>query len=237
MNPRRSVASITAQSKAACARAIIAGSPAAAALRCDNCSRMRMKSCSMQRAPQSSMASRMSFAALTSPTARSFSHWDRYRKTAAEAKGSFGSNSSARPRILGALLDGVVRGLQKLPQIHLQNPPRMADFALWATGTFMRAYETNRQAAIDDIIEADPVATLVREIMAERDTLAGQASDLLQAGLGRKKRPHQRAGRKIPAHSPLVCVAARPSCEPPALRFPSAAKAPPAAGSFEWRCS
>jgi hypothetical protein len=102
---------------------------------------------------------------------------------------------SARPRILGALLDGAVRGLQKLPQIRLQKPPRMADFALWVTacetvfwpqGTFMRAYEANRQAGIDSIIEADPVATLVREVMAERGTWAGQASDLLQAGLRRK---------------------------------------------------
>jgi hypothetical protein len=105
---------------------------------------------------------------------------------------------SARPRILGALLNGAVRGLQKLPQIRLQKPPRMADFALWATacetaywpqGTFMRAYEANRRAAIERIIEADPVATLVREIMAERDTWAGQASDLLQAGSGRKNAP------------------------------------------------
>jgi hypothetical protein len=107
---------------------------------------------------------------------------------------------SARPRILGALLDGAVRGLQKLPQVHLEKPPRMADFSLWATacetafwpqGTFMRAYDANRRAAIDGMIEADPVATLIREIMAERDTWAGQASDLLQAGLGRKNAPHR----------------------------------------------
>jgi hypothetical protein len=104
----------------------------------------------------------------------------------------------ARPRILGALLDGAVRGLQKLPQIRLEKPPRMADFALWATacetafwsqGTFMHAYDANRQAAVDGIIEADPVATLVREIMAERDTWAGQASDLLQVGSGAKLAP------------------------------------------------
>jgi hypothetical protein len=109
---------------------------------------------------------------------------------------------SARPRILGALLDGAVRGLQKLPQIRLEKPPRMADFALWAMacettfwpqGTFMRAYEANRRAAIEGIIEADPVASLVREVMAERDTWAGQASDLLQAGLGKKNTPDRSA--------------------------------------------
>ena len=64
----------------------------------------------------------------------------------------------ARPRILGALLDGAVRGLQTLPGVRLTSLPRMADFALWATacetalwpaGTFARAYAANRQAAVE----------------------------------------------------------------------------------------
>jgi hypothetical protein len=109
---------------------------------------------------------------------------------------------SERPRILGALLDGAVRGLQKLPQIRLEKPPRMADFALWATAcetafwpqdTFMHAYDANRQAAIDSIIEADPVATFVRDIMAERSTWTGKASDLLQARLSEKNVPERSA--------------------------------------------
>jgi hypothetical protein len=53
----------------------------------------------------------------------------------------------------------------------------------------MRAYEANRRTAIDGIIEADPVASFVRKIMAERDTWAGQASDLLQTGLDKKNAP------------------------------------------------
>jgi hypothetical protein len=66
----------------------------------------------------------------------------------------------------------------------------MADFALWSTacetafwppGTFLRAYNANRRAAIEGVIEADPVATFVREIMAVRSTWAGSASDLLRA--------------------------------------------------------
>jgi hypothetical protein len=64
----------------------------------------------------------------------------------------------ARSRILGALLDAAVRGLQALPGIRLTRLPRMADFALWATacetalwpaGTFARAYDANRQAAVE----------------------------------------------------------------------------------------
>ncbi|MEX2552924.1 MAG: hypothetical protein WD627_08005, partial [Actinomycetota bacterium] len=38
----------------------------------------------------------------------------------------------ARPKILGALLDGVAAGLRNLPSTRLEEPPRMADFATWA---------------------------------------------------------------------------------------------------------
>jgi hypothetical protein len=67
----------------------------------------------------------------------------------------------------------------------------MADFALWAAacetrcwpaGTFGRAYEANRRAAIEGIIDADPLAACVREIMAERGSWTGSAADLLRAG-------------------------------------------------------
>ena len=92
----------------------------------------------------------------------------------------------ARPRLLGALLDGAVQGLRKLPHIRLEKLPRMADFALWGSacetafwppGTFLRAYDANRRAAIDGVIEADPVATFVRE-------LHGRAGHLGRKGLG-----------------------------------------------------
>src|SRR5262249_13773013 len=68
--------------------------------------------------------------------------------------------------------------------------PRMADFALWATacetafwpaGTFAQAYRANRRAAIEDLIDADPVAAWVRQIMANGSTWTGSASDLLRA--------------------------------------------------------
>ena len=92
----------------------------------------------------------------------------------------------------------------------------MADFAIWATacetafwssGTFVRCYETNRRASIDDVVDADPVAACVREIMAERSTWTGTAADLLRVGAGRSgdgrsdsrtgwpKSPRELAGR------------------------------------------
>src|SRR5439155_20344902 len=81
----------------------------------------------------------------------------------------------AQPRILGALLDAAVHGLRTLGRVHLDRLPRMADFALWAAacepalwpaGTFARAYPSNRRAAIESIIGADPLATCVRRMMA-----------------------------------------------------------------------
>ena len=37
----------------------------------------------------------------------------------------------ARPRILGALLDAATAGLRNLPNVRLDQLPRMADFAIW----------------------------------------------------------------------------------------------------------
>jgi hypothetical protein len=95
----------------------------------------------------------------------------------------------ARPRMLGALLEALVHGLRASGRVHLERLPRMADFALWAAacepalwpaGTFARAYAANRSAAIESIIESDPIATCVRTMMANRTMWTGSASDLLR---------------------------------------------------------
>jgi hypothetical protein len=95
----------------------------------------------------------------------------------------------ARPGILGALLDAVVHGLRALGGVEPDRLPRMADFVIWVTAceralwpasTFAHAYAANRRAAIDNIIEADPVASRIRAIMAHRTIWTGNASDLLR---------------------------------------------------------
>ena len=113
----------------------------------------------------------------------------------------------ARPHILGALLDAAAHGLHMLPHVRLKRLPRMADFALWAAacegafrpaGTLETAYSNNRRVAIENIIDADPVAALVRELMADRAQWTGSASDLLQVGTNRSgwpKSPRALAGR------------------------------------------
>ena len=95
----------------------------------------------------------------------------------------------ASREILGALLDAMVHGMRARDRVHLERLPRMADFALWATacepalwpaGTFARAYAANRRAAIESMLEADPLATCVRTILGERSSWTGSASDLLR---------------------------------------------------------
>ena len=93
----------------------------------------------------------------------------------------------ARPRILGALLDALVVGLRRLPDVKLDRLPRMADFAKWVVacegavfeaGAFMRAYTGNRADAIQFVIDASPVASAIRELMQDREWWEGTASEL-----------------------------------------------------------
>jgi hypothetical protein len=96
--------------------------------------------------------------------------------------------TAERPRILGVLLDAVVTGLNRLPQTRLEKLPRMADFALWAAacetafwpvGTFEAAYRSNRDEAVDNVIDSDPIASAIRTMMTGMPTWTGTASDLL----------------------------------------------------------
>jgi hypothetical protein len=112
---------------------------------------------------------------------------EKCRRPEAELWAAF---EAERPRILGVLLDAVVEGLRRLPTTRLENLPRMADFALWATacetalwpaGTFRAAYRRNRDEAVEGVIDADPVATGVRAVMATRTVWTGTASDFLGA--------------------------------------------------------
>jgi hypothetical protein len=52
---------------------------------------------------------------------------------------------------------------------------------LWPAGTFWQAYCDNRDEAVEGVIDADPIATAVRTLMAMRTVWTGTASDLLGA--------------------------------------------------------
>ena len=92
------------------------------------------------------------------------------------------------PGIFGALLDAIAHGLKNLPHIRLDHHPRMADFAkcavacetaFWAAGTFMTAFDSARAAAVDDLIDADPVASAVCAMMVNGRPWDGTATELL----------------------------------------------------------
>jgi hypothetical protein len=99
------------------------------------------------------------------------------------------------PRYLGALLDIVAHGFKQLPLVRLHPKPRRADFARWATGceegyteagAFMRAYDANRDEAIDKLLDQNSVARAVIALGLQRqskggdDTWTGTATQLLK---------------------------------------------------------
>jgi len=113
------------------------------------------------------------------------------RRTATDLWATFEAECAG---ILGILLDAVVGGLKRLPDTRLEGMPRMADFALWGAacepalwpaGAFMAAYSENLDQAVDTVIEADLIASAVRDLMTLRTEWTGTATDLLDA-LGEK---------------------------------------------------
>jgi hypothetical protein len=95
--------------------------------------------------------------------------------------------------------------------VHLRRLPRMADFALWATacetglwaaGTFTRAYAVNRNAAIEGIIDADPIAACAREFMSGRPSWTGTPS------------PHARRPMPAPGRCAIRVSASPTVCSP-----------------------
>jgi hypothetical protein len=95
-----------------------------------------------------------------------------------------------RPQILGALLDAVTVALYRLPSIKLTGLPRMADFALWATaaetgfgwasGTFMAAYQGNRECANEVALEASVVARPLLDLLETQGEWTGSSGELLK---------------------------------------------------------
>ena len=106
------------------------------------------------------------------------------RRPEAEVDAEF---ESARPYILGALLDAVSVALRRLPKVHLDRLPRMADFALWAVaaepalgmeqGAFFDAYRRVRATANETAVEYSTIGPWIIGIAAVG--FKGTASDLL----------------------------------------------------------
>lgn len=97
--------------------------------------------------------------------------------------------NAVQPGILGALLDVMVVGLQRLPYTELESLPRLADFALWASaceqplgwhpGAFTAAYQDAQDDLIKDALEAEPVAVHL-QTFATVSGWTGTATELLE---------------------------------------------------------
>ena len=93
----------------------------------------------------------------------------------------------ARPRILGVLLDAATAGLRNLPNVSLDQLPRMADFALWINacevglgmkqGEALATYESNRAETHHLALESSPLYGPVAKLA--REGFSGTVAELL----------------------------------------------------------
>lgn len=93
-----------------------------------------------------------------------------------------------RPQLLGALLDIVCVTLAQLPQVKLEQLPRMADFAKLGVAAspalglqpedFLNAYQQNQQATHELTLEGLPVVTALKTLLEKQPTWEGTATDL-----------------------------------------------------------
>ncbi|MGE0538387.1 MAG: hypothetical protein AB7O68_25720 [Pirellulales bacterium] len=97
--------------------------------------------------------------------------------------------AQAAPAIVAGLCTAVSTALRNLPTTRLASLPRMADFARWATaaepalglssGEFLAAYDANRRAAHELILEEHPLAAAVRDLVKPGETYRNTAFWLL----------------------------------------------------------
>jgi nucleotide-binding universal stress UspA family protein len=108
------------------------------------------------------------------------------RRTEAELEAKY---VEARPRILGALLDGLSRALKLLPDLRIDSP-RMSDFAHLAEafcrglgypeGAFLEALEDNSSNADDVVLAASMIAEPLVGLMRSHNEWRGTARELLE---------------------------------------------------------
>lgn len=98
---------------------------------------------------------------------------------------------AAVPAIFGGLLDALAGAMRVHPETErtVSTLERLADFTLWGASVaealgfgraaFLDAYSENVARQTDEVLEADPVARAVRDLVARRGAWSGTPSDLL----------------------------------------------------------
>ncbi len=92
------------------------------------------------------------------------------------------------PYILGYIFDTLVKVLDRLGEVHLEELPRMADFAEigelisrclgYDEGKFTEAYNRNIGFTNEEAIEANPIPTAVTALLTSQTTWSGKAEEL-----------------------------------------------------------
>ncbi len=131
-----------------------------------------------------------------------------------------------RPRVLGALLDGLARGLAELPNVCLTRLPRMADFivwtracegAYWRQGDIQEAFDANMRDAIDAVLEGDYVAIALNNWLAANSNAPWKGkSEALHAALALfapefsyRERSWPKNGKALSDHLMLIAPSLR----------------------------
>jgi hypothetical protein len=116
-----------------------------------------------------------------------------------DEKGFWADFELMQPCIFGGMLSVLSDALKFLPEVNLENTPRMADFAKfsiaveramgWHKGTFMSAYNHNRMLSTETSLESDPVGQAIIHLDQVNwkgtatgllDTLSNQVSDTVR---------------------------------------------------------
>lgn len=94
-----------------------------------------------------------------------------------------------KPEIMGALYTGISVALKNIDSIKLEKTARMADFHKWVEagssaydwehGEFSRILNELRYSSIQERLETDDVALVIRKMMSNRQQWTSNASDLL----------------------------------------------------------
>ena len=117
---------------------------------------------------------------------------------------------NAHPKIFGAICDAISVGLKNLPQTTVENLPRMADYALFATalepalnlnpGQFMDHYRRIKDECHETAIESSPLAQAILTLMDDRTEWSGTPTELLTA-LNNRADEYTRKQRSWPKRS------------------------------------
>ncbi len=126
----------------------------------------------------------------------------------------FADFENERPRILGAFLDAVAQALRNHPNTKLVNPPRMADFGVWAVageqgldlppGAFLSAYQANRADANSLALEVCVLAPVIQEFVSGQGLWEGTAQDLLDELDGMDRTEKFRSRRDWPKSAQAI---------------------------------